>query len=303
MDLKGYSGDVVEKMGRLCDLLSAIGDSEFVSRRLSLYGGTALNVLYLDLPRLSEDLDFNYRHIDGNDWGLVRERLDEYLKSIIRSQGYKDEDLKISPHYNHCRFGLNYTAESGTRDQLKIEIGYMRRFANLKEERRVAFRHLTRGTNVVVLTPTEEELFANKFATMISRSRTYLNIRDVYDVHSISGRQFDRALFLDQVALEAMLMDLSQRDLSVFKERALGMMPTGRIDHLVLRGDVPDDIIARAGEFSKDVIQELEEYKLDTIRENYMSTGKLDVGAFHFPERLHPGMSEHPQLLWLKQRP
>lgn len=45
-DLIGYSADVIEKMERLCDLLTAIGDSDFVSGRLSFYGGTAPNFLH-----------------------------------------------------------------------------------------------------------------------------------------------------------------------------------------------------------------------------------------------------------------
>ena len=57
MTLEGFSADTIEKMKRLCDLLSAIQNSEFISKRLSLYGGTALNFIYLNNPRLSEDLD------------------------------------------------------------------------------------------------------------------------------------------------------------------------------------------------------------------------------------------------------
>ena len=83
MMMKGFSTNTIEKMRRLCDILSAIQNSTFLSQRLSLYGGTAINFVYLDCPRLSEDLDFNYRHIDNSDWGTTREKIDETIKWIL----------------------------------------------------------------------------------------------------------------------------------------------------------------------------------------------------------------------------
>ena len=96
MSLEGFSSDTIEKMERLCDLLSAVQNADFLKERLSLYGGTALNFIYLGQPRLSEDLDYNYRHIDEEDWGEVRDRIDDDLKWIINSLGYKEENIKIN---------------------------------------------------------------------------------------------------------------------------------------------------------------------------------------------------------------
>ena len=134
MSLEGFSSDTIEKMERLCDILSAVQNAAFLKERLSLYGGTALNFLYLGQPRLSEDLDYNYRHKNEEDWGEVRDRIDEDLKWIINSLGYKEENIKINSFYNLCRFHLNYISEAGTKDDIKIEIGYMRRFPDLKED-------------------------------------------------------------------------------------------------------------------------------------------------------------------------
>ena len=144
MTLEGFSSDTIEKMKRLCDLLLAIQNSEFISKRLSLYGGTALNFLYLNNPRLSEDLDYNYRHIDKEDWSKIRDRIDRDLKWILDSLGYKKDDVKINSLYNQCRFHLNYISETGVKDDLKIEIGYMRRFPNLNEDCIKSFNHLTK---------------------------------------------------------------------------------------------------------------------------------------------------------------
>ena len=170
MSLNGFSDSTIEKIKRLCDILSAVQNSDFISKRLSLYGGTALSFLYLDQPRLSEDLDFNYRHIDKKNWEKIWNKIDRDLKWIIGSLGYNKEDIKINSLYNQCRFHLNYISETGIKDDIKIEIGYMRRFPDLKYDCIRKFNHLITGEEVKVLTPLKEELFANKFATMISRS-------------------------------------------------------------------------------------------------------------------------------------
>lgn len=62
MDLTGYPQQTIEKIGRLSDILQKIGQISFLQTRLSLYGGTALNLLRFQATyRLSIDIDFNYR--------------------------------------------------------------------------------------------------------------------------------------------------------------------------------------------------------------------------------------------------
>lgn len=131
------------------------------------------------------------------------------MKWIISSLGYEDGQLNINPKLNQCRFHLSYTSERGIGSDIKIEIGYMRRFPDLKNDNFKSFNHLLKGKKIEVMTPKKEELFANKFATMISRSKTYLNPRDIFDVHSISKERFDQRLFLELVALETIMMDMS----------------------------------------------------------------------------------------------
>jgi hypothetical protein len=50
----------LEKVIRLLDLLADIASDEVLKDRVALKGGTALNVFYLKLDRLSVDIDLNY---------------------------------------------------------------------------------------------------------------------------------------------------------------------------------------------------------------------------------------------------
>jgi len=302
MALKGFSSDTIEKMKRLCDLLLAIQRSEFISKRLSLYGGTALNFLYLNTPRLSEDLDYNYRHIDKEDWSKTRDKIDIDLKWILDSFGYKKDEIKINSLYNQCRFHLNYISETGVKDDLKIEIGYMRRFSNLNEDCIKSFNHLTNEEEIRVMTPVKEELFANKFATMISRSKAYLNPRDIFDVYSISKENFNQRLFLDLVAIETILMNMSYTTLLQIKERLMNRKPSGKIEHLVNRKINFENIISDVVSFSNKTIKDLSSYKLDKTIDCFYDSGKLDLEAFKFKNKLNPNLEEHPQLKWLRKK-
>ena len=59
-DETGNQLDTLEKVLRLLDILQEIAGDSFLSDRLVLKGGTALNAFHLGLDRLSVDIDLNY---------------------------------------------------------------------------------------------------------------------------------------------------------------------------------------------------------------------------------------------------
>jgi predicted nucleotidyltransferase component of viral defense system len=61
----GFAADNLEKLLRLRELLTEFHKHPFLRGKLVLKGGTALNLFYLDLARLSVDIDLNYvGHVD-----------------------------------------------------------------------------------------------------------------------------------------------------------------------------------------------------------------------------------------------
>ena len=61
----GFEADNLEKLLRLRELLTEFHKHPFLRGKLVLKGGTALNLFYLDLARLSVDIDLNYvAHVD-----------------------------------------------------------------------------------------------------------------------------------------------------------------------------------------------------------------------------------------------
>jgi len=56
----GHRAEILDKVIRLIGLLNQIFDNSFLRDKLALKGGTALNLFYFDVPRLSVDIDLNY---------------------------------------------------------------------------------------------------------------------------------------------------------------------------------------------------------------------------------------------------
>ena len=98
--LYGLDPRQVEKVCRISDLLEDLSNVPFLHERLCLYGGTALNFIFFDeIQLLSVDVDFNYRHLGGGDWGEVRNEIDDRIKRILYAQGYEESDLAINASY------------------------------------------------------------------------------------------------------------------------------------------------------------------------------------------------------------
>ena len=56
----GFVRDTLEKVYRLIEVLEYISENPFLSNKLTLKGGTAINLFVFDMPRLSVDIDLDY---------------------------------------------------------------------------------------------------------------------------------------------------------------------------------------------------------------------------------------------------
>jgi predicted nucleotidyltransferase component of viral defense system len=300
LDLTGYPQASIEKIGRLFDVLERIGSVKFLSNRLSFYGGSALNLIHFgEVPRLSVDLDFNYRHIDGEkDWGDVRKEIDHLLLRVLHDLGYDDDDIRIQARYPLGRIVASYRSSQERIDTIKVETGYMRRMPIMKEDRSYELRNPRSGSSFSVLSPCKEELFANKFCTMISRRKGSMNARDMFDVRTISRSTFDTDLFLDIVMVEGLLMDLDLTD----PEILIGTVPSSNLKGLVIGNidmvSMMDSVIS----FTKEVQQLLEERHWNDFRYGFKASGRMDRTYFRYDDKINDRLSEHPQLVWVNMK-
>jgi len=188
----GFNAKETERVLRISDLIEDISAVKFLSDRLSLYGGTALTFIYLpQILRLSIDLDFNYRHIDTPDWGNIRKEVDEKLKEVLYRQKYNEKEVAINASYPLTRYTVKYLNAVGFEDSVKIEIGYLRRTPILRTESSAEFEHIGTQETFKVKTPQKEELFANKWCTLLYRKTP----RDLFDTYQIARINFNHEIF------------------------------------------------------------------------------------------------------------
>src|SRR6056297_1922941 len=76
----GFVRDTLEKVLRLADILQFINTHPLLKEKLSLKGGTALNLVVFDLPRLSDDIDLDYTKSESKeDMMLNRRKIDTVI--------------------------------------------------------------------------------------------------------------------------------------------------------------------------------------------------------------------------------
>lgn len=303
-DTKGFDEKTIEKIYRICDILQKISLVEYTKERLSLYGGTGLNFLHFkDIPRLSIDIDFNYRDLKTGDWEQERNKIDTILKKILSDLKYVDTDIKIQATYPITRFDVHYTTKNTQKDSIKIEIGYMRRISLFKKEIRSQFNHFETDEQIELKTPTSEELFGNKFCTLLYRYKdeTAISSRDLYDIYMISKNTFDTEMFETAIILDSLM----RPEPRIYKKNPNTILDNLSIDNqllnLIRNRNVPKDLKPRSQEFVRKYIS-ISKNKYQDIIDTFFDKHEFNPKLLKTFETLNPDICSHPNILWnLKQ--
>ena len=89
-DATGFDAVQLEKVIRLRQLLIEFRKHPFLRQRLVLKGGTAVNLFYLELVRLSVDIDLNYiGQLDREEMQRERPEIVKAVEQISKALGYK----------------------------------------------------------------------------------------------------------------------------------------------------------------------------------------------------------------------
>jgi predicted nucleotidyltransferase component of viral defense system len=171
---------VLERVFRLTALLVDIVAR--VPGELLLRGGTALNLLHLEAPRLSVDLDLDY--VGAVDAGAAKQRrptLLAELEELAGEAGYHVERSRQS--YALAHLILRYQNAAGRGDALKLDLNFLDRVPVL-EPVRLPLGHPF-GDDLPtpqILTFAIEELAAGKIVALARRGLA----RDLFDVGELA---------------------------------------------------------------------------------------------------------------------
>lgn len=177
----GFLANNTEKVIRLLDVLKFI-DQELnrISHQLILKGGTAINLIYTNLTRLSVDIDLDYvGSLEKEQTLKDRERILESLDNYMLKEGYivssKSRGSAILASRTYA-----YINAYGNRDNIKVEINFIDRIHILPiVNRKINYF----DKEVMTKAPLEEELFAMKICALIDRSKP----RDLYDTFRLKN--------------------------------------------------------------------------------------------------------------------
>ena len=289
-----FPADNLEKVLRLRELLTEFYSHTFLKEKLVLKGGTALNFFYLNLARLSVDIDLNYiGNIDRESTLKERPYIGKAVEQISSGLGYNlqngVDDYALREWY------LNFTNHAGRPDRIQVEINFLMRACALPP-RDLDAAVIGDAPPCRCLVLSLEELFAGKTKAMIDRHHP----RDLYDLYrfSTAGLAHDPELLRKLTVLFASTMDRDLRTYQMDRFKALDQKELERLLYPLLRADDRP-----TSENMLSAVSPLLETVLDHEREtSYLEA--LASGKYQ-PELLFPKQPEiaerirqHPALLW-----
>ena len=142
-------------------------------------GGTALNLFYFDVPRLSVDIDLNYIGAADRETMLVeRPKLEQVVQAVCSREGLTVK--RMPSEHAGGKWRLTYVASTGGSGNLELDVNFMLRAPLWTPKIAECFPVGSfKAAPVTVLDP--HELCAGKLAALLARSAN----RDVFDAHRL----------------------------------------------------------------------------------------------------------------------
>jgi predicted nucleotidyltransferase component of viral defense system len=279
---------------RLRQLLIEFRKHPFLRERLVLKGGTAVNLFYPKLPRLSVDIDLNYiGQLDREK--MLRERPEAVKATEQTSLGLGYKLQRGAEDYALNEWFLAYQNHIGSPDQIQVEINFLMRTCALAPQLRQA---VSIGEETACEFPilAIEELFAGNTKAMIDRKHP----RDLYDLFRFRKAEitYDSDLMRKLAVLFCSTMNRDPRTYNMSRFASIDEEAIKRLLYPLLKaGDRPTGAEMFA------VATPILEGVLDHGREgNFLEA--MAAGKYQ-PEVLFPQdaaivgrIRNHPALLW-----
>ena len=176
----GFIRDTYEKVCRLTEVLKFFENDDLLGSSLALKGGTAINLVIFDLPRLSVDIDLDFsENISRDDMMTSRSKINDRIEKYMTANGYS---LSPKSKQYHALDSLvfDYVNSAGMKDNIKVEMNYMLRCHVLQTSQR-RFESIWEPAGVSILCLAPIEIFAGKIVALLNRTAP----RDLYDIYNL----------------------------------------------------------------------------------------------------------------------
>lgn len=174
----GFDQFYIEKVLRLLRILETLFAHSALRNKYVLKGGTALNLFYFDLPRLSVDIDLNYLGLDREIMLKERDEHEKILTELLTASGY--ELKRVPEEHAGGKWRLRYESFAGITQNIELDVNYMHRLPLMPVCRRDSFP--LGGFSVKNISVLDiHELAAGKLCALIARCKP----RDLFDANRI----------------------------------------------------------------------------------------------------------------------
>ena len=177
----GFRADMVEKVLQLLNLLNALNSHPFLKGKWVLKGGTALNTVMFDFPRLSVDIDLNYiGRLDREEMFAERPQIEKAAQAVFAREGLATK--RVPDEHAGGKWRLSYQSFTGQPGNLEVDMNFMFR-QPLWDVCPTDSRPLGDVQAVGIPVLDVHELAAGKLAALLARGQA----RDLFDCHRILG--------------------------------------------------------------------------------------------------------------------
>jgi hypothetical protein len=294
----------LERVIRLIDILDAFGADTLIGPRVALKGGTAVNVFYSDLDRLSVDIDINYvGAVEKGQMDADRPGLEDRIERLMESKGYAAR--RVQTEHAGGKWIYRYPSALGGAGTIEIDINYLYRGPLYGVDRMpsVAIGSY-QAENVPVLDI--HEIVAGKMVALVTRHTA----RDLFDAHRIIAIP---ALDWAKIKVATLMIGASAKsfDWRTASPEAIGCEAgdiTGNLN-MCLHDRSFDRFGGRAAWIDhvtaecRDKLAPL--FQLTTGEEAFLDAvldrGEIDVTSLHVPESVRAAIEACPALQWKAQ--
>jgi hypothetical protein len=206
-----------EKISMLITQLSKLLDKRFV-----LKGGTAINRLYLEQKRFSEDLDFDFISKKS-----VKEKISETKKIMNKIQNFNiAKPRKMNQTIRYDCFYRN-----GEKDKIRIEFNIALKRKLCEAEKKIIGSHIVPVAGKQLFVYPLEELIAMKIIALLNRE----DGKDIFDLFFSLDKRYNKKLLhallkkhgFNKQTKEKLLMKLDEmeKNISYIKNSANHYIP------------------------------------------------------------------------------
>ncbi len=174
-DLK-FSSCEVEKADRITNLLRSISYNELLHKNLALKGTAAINVVFLNLPKVPNVVEFNLDTIENKEDTL------KILLELLKSNGYKVNVIKNKSMYE---INIGYKNVQNHKDSIKIIVEIKSKKSRMKnieiEFTSNIFNHKRFSVNCV----NPIEVYAETIFSLLTNFKSEI-IEDIYHISELN---------------------------------------------------------------------------------------------------------------------